>query len=56
MSKPKLSPEQMREVNELMEEAQDDLEQVLFRLVWQRDIALATANELLASPIRHKHE
>jgi hypothetical protein len=33
----KLDADQMSEVNELIEEAQDDLEGVLFKLIWERD-------------------
>lgn len=36
----KLSPQQREEVNHLMEEAQDDLEGVLFKLVFERDKAI----------------
>jgi hypothetical protein len=37
----KLEPAQRYEVNSLMEAAQDDLESVLFQLVWQREKAEA---------------
>lgn len=35
----KLSPDAMKEINDLMESAQDDLEGVLFRLVAERELA-----------------
>lgn len=46
----KLSPEQRHEVNNLIAQAQDDLEAVLFELVGQRDEALAK-NVLLRQQI-----
>jgi hypothetical protein len=37
MKKYKLEQEQIKEVNELIAQAQDNLEEVLFKLVWERD-------------------
>jgi hypothetical protein len=42
----KLDSDQMQEVNQLIEEAQDDIEPVLFKLVAQRDELLAAGNRL----------
>lgn len=42
----KLGPAEREEVNSLMESAQEDLESVLYQLVWQRDDAKAHAQRL----------